>query len=75
MTTNEIITLALKHAGSGNMVDSAVLCLSDAIRLESIGMQIAATQRALKSLDYSIGVLHEDYIRASNPNPVGWQYV
>ena len=64
MTTDTIIVLARKNLG-GTMESSARLCLSDAISLRDSGDLIAAKARALKSLQYSVGIFHSDYQKAS----------
>lgn len=65
MNTKQIITLARKHCAEAHMETSARLCLSDAISLYDKGDYTSAKNRALKSLQYSVGVFHSDYIRAS----------
>lgn len=64
METSKILTLARKHLG-GDMESSARLCLSDAVKLYDQGDLHYAKQRALKSLEYSIGIFHNDYKKAS----------
>lgn len=64
MDAQQIITLARKHLG-GAMESSARLCLSDALTLVERGDFEYAKQRALKSLSYSVGILHPDYRRAA----------
>jgi hypothetical protein len=64
MTSTQILTLARKHLG-GMMESSARLCLADAIRLFDDGDLQYAKQRALKSLQYSVGMFHADYRKAS----------
>jgi len=64
MNTNQVIVLARKHLGKGEMESSARLCLSDAIGCVENGLLEHAKQRALKSLQYSVGIFHEDYRRA-----------
>ena len=62
MNTFEVIQLARKHANNGaQMQSSAQLCLKDAIDLQQQGKCVAARNRAVKSLQCSIGVFHEDY--------------
>lgn len=43
------------------MRSSAELCLKDAIDLQQQGKCVAARNRAVKSLQYSVGVFHPDY--------------
>ncbi len=64
MTTANVIELARKHVGTGNMVDSARVCLSDAVEMSNRGNLELAKVRAVKSLAYSVGILHADYQRA-----------
>lgn len=65
MTTNQVIILARKHVHNPvAMRSSAELCLADAVRLQDEGNLNAAKARALKSLAYSVGILHADYRRA-----------
>lgn len=63
MNLNKILTLARKHLG-GAMESSARVCLADAIRFQDLGDYDLAARRALKSLAYSIGILHCNYARA-----------
>jgi hypothetical protein len=63
METAKILALARKHLG-GDMESSARLCLSDAVKLYDEGDFQYAKQRALKSLEYSIGIFHRDYKKA-----------
>ncbi len=64
--TTKIQTLARKHLGKGEMESSARLCLADSIELSDLGDFKSASERALKSLAYSVGVFHPDYKRAAN---------
>lgn len=64
MSTFKVLALARKHLG-GDMESSARLCLADAVVLVNEGKLEYAKQRALKSLAYSIGILHPDYQKAS----------
>ena len=65
MTTDKVMALARKHLGKGNMESSARLCMADAVHLQERGFLEYARKRALKSLSYSIGILHPDYIKAA----------
>lgn len=65
MTTDKVMALARKHLGKGMMESSARLCLSDANHLFDRGLLDYAKKRALESLKYSIGILHQDYIKAT----------
>jgi hypothetical protein len=71
MTANQTIALARKHLGSGSMESSARLCLTAAVELFDDGDLTAAHYRALKSLQYSVGIMHPDYIRAAQPTKKG----
>lgn len=66
MNTSDILSLARKHLGSGAMDSSARLCLADAVRLADAGDYASARSRAIKSLAYSVGVFHADYVAASD---------
>lgn len=62
MNSFEVIQLARKHVNDGaEMQSSAQLCLSDAEALQSEGKCVEARNRAVKSLQYSVGVFHPDY--------------
>src|SRR5438046_6604374 len=62
MSVDQIIILARKHLGSNS---SARLCMADAVKLYDEGRLDDAKQRALRSLQHSIGILHKDYQRAA----------
>lgn len=65
MKTSAIITLAQKHSSNGSvMQSSAVLCYRDAVLQVSMGNDELARAKALKSLQYSVGVFHTDYRKA-----------
>jgi hypothetical protein len=64
MTVNQVIALARKHLG-GAMESSARLCLADAVALFDAGDLIAARRRALRSLQFSVGVFHPEFVRAA----------
>jgi hypothetical protein len=66
MSVSQVIELARKHVHNGAaMQTSAELCLQDAIDCFNAGDEYgAAYHRALKSLGYSVGILHSDYQRA-----------
>lgn len=67
MNAYEVIQLARKHANNGaSMQSSAQLCLQDAIDLQRQGKCVEARNRAVKSLQYSVGVFHPDY-QAADP--------
>ena len=65
LTTNDVIRLARKHLGQGTMESSARLCLTDAIRHLENGDLADARNAAKRSLAYSVGILHMDYMRAT----------
>jgi hypothetical protein len=66
MTTDKIMALARKHLGAvGGMESSARLCLSDANHLFDRGLLDYAKKRALDSLRFSVGIFHQDYIKAT----------
>ena len=66
MNYREMVTLARKHVGNGAaMESSARLCLADAVACCNNGAFDSAKRHALKSLAYSIGILHPDYRKAS----------
>lgn len=63
-TVDQAIRIARQHIGSGYMDSSARLCLADAERIvEEYGDLRIALERAAKSLAYSVGVGHRDYVR------------
>ncbi len=60
-----LIQTARNHIGNGApMESSARLCLADAIRHHDEGNYQRSYFYALKSLGYSIGILHPDYWKA-----------
>lgn len=66
MNTKAILDLARAHLDTTPEHEgSARLCLADAVALYDKGDWQAARSRALRSLSYSIGVLHPDYQRAA----------
>lgn len=67
MPVTEIIDLASRRVMDGcTLNSSAALCLDDAIALLTAGNLNAARTRALKSLEYSVGVFHADYLAAQS---------
>lgn len=67
MNSYEVIQLAKKHANNGSeMQSSAQVCLKDAEELQRQGKCVEARNRAVKSLEYSVGVFHPDY-KSVNP--------
>lgn len=79
MNTHDAITLARKHIGNGAVMESSArLCLEDAVTLydravyctdsddEAMHEYMArAKERAIRSLAYTVGIGHPDYIEAS----------
>ena len=66
MTTDQILALARKHVGDNPaMESSARLCLEDAVSCYNDVDYFYARKRALRSLSYSIGVLHPEFQRAA----------
>lgn len=65
MNSYDVIQLARKHAANGSaMQSSAQLCLKDAEALQHKNQCASARNRAVKSLEYSVGIFHPDYIAA-----------
>ena len=64
MNANAIIAIAQQHIGKGEMISSAELCLDDARRALKIGAFESAKSHGLKSIAYSVGKFHPDYILA-----------
>ena len=63
--TIRAIQIAEAHIGKGSMVSSAILCLDDAKHLYAEGREEYAHARALKSISYSVGIMHPAYKAAS----------
>lgn len=61
MNSYEVIQLANKHIDNSINKESAILCLNDAIELQAKGKCTSARNRAVKSLQYSVGIFHKDY--------------
>lgn len=62
MNAYEVIQLAEKHAANGSeMQTSAQMALADAKALQKLGKCTSARNRAVQSLQYSVGVFHPDY--------------
>ena len=67
MNSFEVIQLARKHANNGALMQSsAQICLNDAEALQAQGKCVEARNRAVKSLQYSVGIFHPDY-KAADP--------
>ena len=64
MNTKEIIELAEKHVEKEEYLTSSELCLNDAKELLASGKEGYATDRAIDSLRFSVGVFHPDYQKA-----------
>lgn len=67
MNIDKLFALVRSHLGTGEMESSARSCFADAIRLRDEGDYDRAIKTALKSLAYSVGILHADYAKA-------WRY-
>lgn len=68
MTAAEAIALAQKHVDAryeSRMQSSAELCLADAKALMEKGEERVAKNRAVRSLAYTVGILHPDYQEAA----------
>lgn len=63
MNLTAILEIARSHIGSGNMQSSAKTCLHDAVKLATRD-ELTAAKRALRSIAYSVGILHPDYKKA-----------
>ena len=61
MNANQVIELAEKNIANAALIGSAKLCLQDAKDCLAKGDEGYAFNRALKSLQYSIGIFHPDY--------------
>ena len=64
MNFQNMLKLAEKHKDEGEMVSSAQLCIKNAKASYKTGAFESAKHWALKSLSYSVGVFHQDYIAA-----------
>ena len=61
-TTDYVIRRARLNINAKHAMDSSArLCLSDAVALANNGDYDGARIRALKSIAYSVGILHPDY--------------
>lgn len=67
MNSFEVIELARKHVNNDSATQSsatqssALSCLREAEALQAQGKCVHARNRAVKSLQYSVGILHPDY--------------
>lgn len=64
--TAEVIQMAHDFRHLANMRSSADLCLEDARRLHALGDHRYAAGRALRSLEYSVGVFGYAYQHAKS---------
>jgi hypothetical protein len=64
MNLAAILELARKHIGKGEMVSSAQSCLADAEAWVKKENNYLAAYSGLRSLAYSVGILHADYVAA-----------
>ena len=62
MKAADIIAIAKKYRGQNSSAD---LCLDDAIACLKKNLENHAKSRALRSLEYSVGIFHPDYVKAS----------
>jgi len=58
--TSLALRLARKHLGGEEMVSSARLCMTEAVRAEERGELHSAIRWAYKSLLYSVGFFHPE---------------
>lgn len=65
MKFQDMLALAKKHQNEGDMASSAQLCIQDAERAYKARAFESAKKWALRSLFYSVGVFHLDYIAAN----------
>lgn len=65
LTVSQVLTLARRHVANGAaMESSARLCLADAVALHDAGDLAGARCAAVRSLRFSVGIAHADFIRA-----------
>ena len=63
MNTQEAIRKARRHVAANPETEgSARLCLADAVSCYDAGDLDGAHRRAMKSLAYSVGIGHRDYL-------------
>lgn len=58
-----VLTLARRHLDKDKTAN-ARSCMAEAICAQDMGNLEQALRRALRSLAYSVGILHSDYVRA-----------
>jgi hypothetical protein len=63
MNLPAIIEIAERNVNKGEMRTSAASCLADAKRFAN-RCEVTAARRALRSIAYSVGILHADYAEA-----------
>lgn len=69
--STKVFALARKHLGNGSAYDSSArLCMADAMRLETDDLPRAMVC-AMRSLAYSVGILHADYAKAFHASGIG----
>lgn len=71
MKFQDIYALAKQHVAEGEMSSSAQLCLDDAMRCWKAGAHESAKRWARKSLSYSVGICHPDYIATNDTSNIG----
>jgi hypothetical protein len=65
MLTSDLLSLARSYSNNGaTMASSALSCIADAERLLAAGKEDLARGWCVRSLKYSIGILHPDFVRA-----------
>ena len=66
MNTDKAIILARKHISNGAVMESSArACLADAIEQYNAGNYDSARMWAIKSLEYSVGIFHADYVKVT----------
>lgn len=71
MTLDRVLSLARKHLGSGSMESSARLCLNYAVTAKDDGKMEEARWWAARSIAYSVGVFHPDYVKSAPATSIG----
>jgi hypothetical protein len=67
MNANQVLILARKHVNNGAALESSArLCLADAVKLFDEGDHMGAKLQALRSLKFSVGMFHEDFVKANS---------
>jgi hypothetical protein len=65
LNTSQVIVMARKHVADSKVHESSArVCLSDAIMLHNDGNYQQARARAIRSLEYSVGAFHSDYLES-----------